>query len=69
MASILQLHESTDPDTGAHVTVKKYAPMTTRAPEGHPHLTGTLTPTNPAFTPIPITEGVRPYARLLEVLR
>ena len=27
------------------------------------------TPTNPAFTPIPITEGVRPYAQLLEVLR
>ena len=66
---IFQLHESTDPDTGAHVTVKKYAPTTTRAPEGHPHLTGTLTPTNPTFTPIPITEGVRPYAKLIEVLR
>jgi SOS-response transcriptional repressor LexA len=66
---IFQLHESTDPDTGAHVTVKKYAPTTTRAPEGHPHLTGTLTPTNPAFTPIPITEEVRPYAKLIEVLR
>jgi SOS-response transcriptional repressor LexA len=66
---IFQLHEATDPDTGAHVTVKKYTPTTTRAPEGHPHLTGTLTPTNPTFTQIPITDGVRPYAKLIDVLR
>jgi len=65
---IFQLHEATDPDTGAHVTVKRYAPTTTRTPEGA-HLGGTLTPSNPAFHPIPIVGGVRPYAKLIEVLK
>ena len=39
---IFQLHESTDPDTGAHVTVKKYAPTPPAPPKAiptdrHPH--------------------------------
>jgi hypothetical protein len=65
---VFQLHEATDPDTGAHVTVKKYAPTLTRDPEGNKLLGGTLEPSHPDFKPIRITPGVRPYAKLLEVL-
>jgi SOS-response transcriptional repressor LexA len=65
---IFQLHETPDPDTGAHVTVKKYAPTLTRDPEGNKLLGGTLEPSNPDFKPIRITPGVRPYAKLIEVL-
>jgi hypothetical protein len=65
---IFQLHEAADPDTGARVTVKRYAPTFTRTTEGEPHLGGFLCPSNPEFRPIPITEGVLAYARLVAVL-
>jgi hypothetical protein len=66
---IFQLHESSDPDTGARVTVKRYSPTRTRTPDGEPHVGGALTPSNPAFKPIAITEGVDAYAKLIEVLK
>jgi SOS-response transcriptional repressor LexA len=66
---IFLLHQATDPDTSARVTVKKYTPTFTRNQEGEKSLGGTLAPSNPTFKPIPITAGVRPYAKLIEVLR
>lgn len=60
--------ESTDPDTGAHVTVERYNPACTRL-DGDPHLGGTLDPDNPAYAPIPITENTHPFARFIAVLR
>jgi hypothetical protein len=59
--------DDADPDVGARATVKRYSPRQTLR-DGERHLDGTLDPLNPAFRPLPITENVRPYARLIAVL-
>jgi len=64
---IFTFTEASDPETGAHATIKKYHPDLIPSEDGV-SLGGTLDPTNPEFCPLPIREGVRPWARLVEVL-
>lgn len=59
--------EEADPDLAARATVKRYSPRWSMR-DGERQLGGTLDPLNPDFRPLPITEDVRPYARLIAVL-
>jgi len=69
---LVQLRDTTDPETGQRYTVKRYASEKAAGGDGWRHTVITLKPVNPSFEPIVLTgadEGhLRVIAEVLEVL-
>ena len=70
---LVQLRDSTDPETGQRYTVKRYKSETTQEGDSWRHAKITLEPVNPDFEPIVLTgaeEGeLQVIAELVDVLR
>lgn len=69
---LVQLSDTTDPETGHRYTVKRYASEKARAGDSWRHTKVTLKPSNPAYAPI-VLEGieedtVQVIAEVIEVL-
>lgn len=69
---LVQLHDATDPETGARYTLKRYESKKVQEGDSWRHTKITLKPTNPNFDPIVLTyadEGdVAVVAELVEVI-
>ena len=69
---LVQLHDATDPETGARYTLKRYESEKVQDGDSWRHATITLKPTNPEFEPIVLAsadEGeVAVVAELVEVI-
>jgi SOS-response transcriptional repressor LexA len=69
---LVQLRDSTDPETGQRYTVKRYESDKTRTESSWRHTTITLRPTNPAYAPIVLQSGdddaVQVVAEFVEAL-
>ncbi|MCY4508300.1 MAG: S24 family peptidase [Acidobacteria bacterium] len=69
---LVQLRDTTDPDTGQRFTVKRYRSERTADADGWRHVRITLEPTNPDFEPIELTvddeDSVTVVAELIEVI-
>ena len=69
--TLVQLHTSSDPETGERFTVKRYESEKVRVGESWRHATITLKPINPEFEPIVLTgeeDQFQVIAEMLEVL-
>ena len=69
---LVQLHDATDPETGARYTLKRYESKKVQDGDSWRHATITLKPTNPEFEPIVLADAdegdVTVVAELVEVL-
>ena len=69
---LVQLRDTTDPDTGQRFTVKRYRSERTAGADGWPHVRITLEPTNPDFEPIELRvddeDSVTVVAEVIEVI-
>ena len=69
---LVQLHDATDPETGARYTLKRYESKKVQDGDSWRHATITLKPTNPEFEPIVLADAdeseVAVVAELVEVL-
>ena len=69
---LVQLHDATDPETGARYTLKRYESEKVQDGASWRHATITLKPTNPEFEPIVLADAdegdVAVVAELVEVL-
>ena len=69
---LVQLHDATDPETGARYTLKRYESEKVQDGDSWRHTTITLKPTNPEFDPIVLADAdegdVAVVAELVEVL-
>ena len=69
---LVQLHDATDPETGARYTLKRYESKKVQNGDSWQHAKITLKPTNPEFEPLVLTcadEGeVAVVAELVEVI-
>ena len=69
---LVQLRDTTDPDTGQRFTVKRYRSERTAGTDGWRHVRITLEPTNPDFEPIELRvddeDSVKVVAEVIEVI-
>ena len=69
---LVQLHDATDPETGARYTLKRYESEKVQDGDSWRHATITLKPTNPEFEPIVLADAdegeVAVVAELVEVI-